>query len=196
VVTIDLSPAADITLDVSDSAAVAAAAHEIGPVDILVNSAGMLGPSGSSWEVSDAAWAQTLAVNLTGTFYTCRAFIPGMVERGWGRVVNVASMAAKEGNAFIAAYAASKAGVVGLTKSLGKETATTGVLVNAVTPGLIATAMTAGPPEQMAQLAGRIPMRRIGEAAEVAELVAWLASDACSYSTGAVYDISGGQATY
>src|SRR6185295_19117941 len=127
----------------------------------------------------------------------CRAFIPGMRERGWGRIVNFSSMAGKDGNPNLSAYSASKAAVIGLTKSLGKELATRGVLVNAIAPAVIATPMNATTaPEVLAHLTSLIPMRRIGTADEVAELVAWLASDKCSFSTGAVYDISGGRATY
>jgi 3-oxoacyl-[acyl-carrier protein] reductase len=138
-----------------------------------------------------------MAVNVTGTFNLCRAFVPRMREKGWGRIVNMASMAGKDGNPELSAYSASKAAVIALTKSLGKELATTGVLVNAVAPAVIETPMLATTsPEVLAHLTSLIPMRRLGRAEEVAELVAWLASDKCSFSTGAVYDISGGRATY
>jgi NAD(P)-dependent dehydrogenase (short-subunit alcohol dehydrogenase family) len=126
-----------------------------------------------------------------------RAFIPGMVERGWGRVVNFASMAGKDGNPNLAVYSASKAAVIALTKSAGKELATTGVLINAIAPAVIATPMNdATAPDVLAHITSLIPMKRVGEATEVAELVAWLASEKVSFSTGAVYDISGGRATY
>jgi 3-oxoacyl-[acyl-carrier protein] reductase len=197
VVTLDLSADADYTVDVSDPAAVAAAAARIGPADILVNSAGIIGPSKPLWEVTDEEWARTFAVNVSGTFNLCRAFAPGMRERGWGRIVNIASMAGKDGNPNLSAYSASKAAVIALTKSLGKELATSGVLVNAIAPAVIETPMNDGTaPAVLEHLTSLIPMRRLGRPAEVAELIAWLASDKCSFSTGAVYDISGGRATY
>jgi NAD(P)-dependent dehydrogenase (short-subunit alcohol dehydrogenase family) len=197
VVTLDIAPGADIIIDISDAAAVAAAAERIGPVDILINSAGIVGPNKPLWEITDQEWATTFVVNVTGTFNLCRAFVGGMREKGWGRIVNFASMAGKDGNPNLSAYSASKAAVIGLTKSLGKELATSGVLVNAIAPAVIATPMNdATSPEVLAHITSLIPMRRVGRAAEVAELVAWLASDKCSFSTGAVYDISGGRATY
>jgi 3-oxoacyl-[acyl-carrier protein] reductase len=173
------------------------AAERIGHVDILINSAGVIGPNRPLWEITDQEWARTLAVNVNGTFNLCRAFVPRMRDKGWGRIVNLASMAGKDGNPNLSAYSASKAAVIALTKSLGKELATTGVLVNAVAPAVIDTPMLgATSPEVLAHLTSLIPMRRVGRAEEVAELVAWLASDKCSFSTGAVYDISGGRATY
>jgi len=197
VITLDIAAGADVCLDVTDAGAVRDAAEHIGPVDILINSAGVIGPSRVLWEIADHEWARTLAVNVTGTFNLCRAFVPGMREKGWGRVVNLASMAGKDGNPNLSAYSASKAAVIALTKSLGKELATTGVLVNAVAPAVIETPMLdATSPEVLAHLTSLIPMGRLGRAAEVAELIAWLASDRCSFSTGAVYDISGGRATY
>jgi NAD(P)-dependent dehydrogenase (short-subunit alcohol dehydrogenase family) len=197
VITLDIAPGADIITDVSDPAAVAAAAERIGPIDILINSAGIVGPNKPLWETTAEEWAATFAVNVTGTFNLCRAFVGGMREKGWGRIVNFASMAGKDGNPNLSAYSASKAAVIGLTKSLGKELATSGVLVNAVAPAVIATPMNdATSPEVLAHITSLIPMRRVGRPAEVAELVAWLASDKCSFSTGAVYDISGGRATY
>jgi 2-dehydro-3-deoxy-L-rhamnonate dehydrogenase (NAD+) len=196
VVTADLAPGADLRLDVTSSAAVEEAAADLA-VDVLVNSAGIIGPNKPFTEVADDEWAATFAVNVTGVFRMCRAFVPGMVARGWGRVVNVASIAGKEGNPNLAAYSASKAAVLGLTKSLGKELADSGVLVNAVAPAVIETPMNAATaPAVLERLVSLIPMRRMGTAHEVAELVAWLASDRCSFSTGAVYDISGGRATY
>jgi 3-oxoacyl-[acyl-carrier protein] reductase len=197
VITLDVAPGADIIVDVSDPAAVAAAAQRIGPVDILINSAGIVGPNKPLWETTADEWAATFAVNVTGTFNLCRAFLGGMREKGWGRIVNFASMAGKDGNPNLSAYSASKAAVIGLTKSLGKELATSGVLVNAIAPAVFATPMNdATSPEVLAHITSLIPMRRVGRPAEVAELVAWLASDRCSFSTGAVYDISGGRATY
>jgi NAD(P)-dependent dehydrogenase (short-subunit alcohol dehydrogenase family) len=197
VVTLDLAAQADHVVDVSDPAAVAEVAERIGPVDILINSAGIIGPNKPLWEVTDAEWTRTFAVNTYGTFNMCRAFLPGMRERGWGRIVNLASMAGKDGNPNLSAYSASKAAVIGLTKSLGKELATAGVLVNAITPAVIDTPMNADTsPAVLEYLTGLIPMRRLGRPEEVAELVAWLVSNRCSFSTGAVYDISGGRATY
>ena len=196
VVTADLAPGADLRLDVTSSAAVEEAAADLS-VDVLVNSAGVIGPNKPFTEVDDDEWAATFEVNVTGVFRMCRAFIPGMVARGWGRVVNVASIAGKEGNPNLSAYSASKAAVIGLTKSLGKELATSGVLVNAVAPAVIETPMNAATaPAVLDRLVSLIPMHRMGSAREVAELVAWLASDRCSFSTGAVYDISGGRAVY
>jgi NAD(P)-dependent dehydrogenase (short-subunit alcohol dehydrogenase family) len=197
VVTWDISSDADIVVDVGDAHAVNAAAAHVGVVDILINSAGIVGPNTPLWEIADDDWARTFAVNVTGTFNMCRAFVPGMRERGWGRVVNFASMAGKDGNPNLSAYSASKGAVIALTKSLGKELATSGVLVNAIAPAVIQTPMNATTSrEVLDHLTSLIPMRRLGRADEVAELVAWLASDKCSFSTGAVYDISGGRATY
>ena len=197
VVTLDIAAGADIIADVRDPAAVGAAAQRTGPVDILVNSAGIVGPNKPLWEITDEEWAVTFAVSVQGTFNLCRAFVPGMRERGWGRIVNFASMAGKDGNPNLSAYSAAKGAVIALTKSLGKELATSGVLVNAVAPAVIETPMNAQTsPEVLAHLTSLIPMHRLGRADEVAELVAWLASGKCSFSTGAVYDISGGRATY
>ena len=197
VVTLDIAPGADVLVNVTDAEAVSDVARRIGPVDILINSAGIIGPNRPLWEITDEEWARTLAVNVNGTFNLCRAFVPRMMEQGWGRIVNLASIASKDGNPNLSAYSASKAAVIALTKSLGKELATTGVLVNAVAPAVIETPMLgATSPEVLAHLTSLIPMRRVGRPEEVAELVAWLASDKCSFSTGAVYDISGGRATY
>jgi 3-oxoacyl-[acyl-carrier protein] reductase len=184
-------------LDVSDAAAVRRLVAEHGPFDIVVNSAGVVGPNKPMWEVSDDEWRSTLAVNLDGVFHVCRAVVPAMVERGWGRIVNIASIAGKEGNPNLAAYSASKAAVIGFTKSIGKELATTGVLVNSIAPAVIATPMNSDTaPEVLQYMIAKIPMARTGSAEEVAALVLWLSSDECSFSTGACYDISGGRATY
>ena len=184
-------------LDIADSAAVNAAIAAHAPIDVLVNSAGILGPNMPVWEVSDEEWAAAINTNLTGTFNTIRAALPGMRERGWGRIVNIASIAGKEGNPNLAAYSAGKAAVIGLTKSVGKEVAGDGVLVNAVAPAVIATPMNAvTEPETIEYMVSRIPMGRVGQPEEVAALVSWLASDECSFSTGHTYDITGGRATY
>ena len=197
VVTLDRTAGADVVLDITDEAAVASAVAELGAIDILVNSAGIVGPNQPLLEISTADWDQTFAVNVRGTFQLCRAVIPGMRERGWGRIVNFASMAGKDGNANLSAYSASKAAVIAMTKSLGKELATSGILVNVIAPAVIDTPMNAATaPDVLARLTSLIPMQRIGRPEEVAELVAWLTSDKCSFSTGAVYDISGGRATY
>lgn len=197
VITFDRSPDADYTVDVTDAAAVAAAVASAGPVDILVNSAGIVGPNRPLWEVDPADWQRTFDVNVNGTFTVIQAVVPGMIDRGWGRIVNIASMAGKDGNPNLSAYSASKAAVIGLTKSLGKELAKTGVIVNAIAPAVIETPMNAATsPEVLAHITSLIPMGRVGRADEVAALITWLTSDECSFSTGAVYDISGGRATY
>jgi 3-oxoacyl-[acyl-carrier protein] reductase len=184
-------------VDVSDTAAVTTLREAIGPVDILIQSAGVVGPNKPMWDVLDAEWDLTMRVNLTGIFAMMRAFIPSMKERGWGRIVNIASIAGKEGNPNLAAYSASKAAVIGLTKSVGKELATSGVLVNSVAPAVISTPMNSDTaPHVLEYMLSKIPMGRSGTVEEVASLVAWLASDECGFSTGACYDISGGRATY
>lgn len=166
-------------------------------VDVLVNNAGIAGRSLPSWELPDGEWEKVMAIDLSGVYYGCRAVIPHMVGRRWGRIINIASIAGKEGNPNAVPYSAAKAGVIGMTKALAKEVATTGVLVNAVTPAVIETPIL----EQVsdahrAYMVSRIPMGRTGLPTEVGALVAWLASDECSFSTGAVFDISGGRATY
>ena len=197
VITVDRAGDPDELVDVTDAAAIAGLAQRVGDVDILINSAGIVGPNVPLIESDLGAWRQTFDVNVLGTVAMMRAFVPGMVENAWGRVVNFASMAGKDGNPNLSAYSASKAAVIALTKSAGKELATTGVLVNAVAPAVIATAMNdSTAPDVLAHITSLIPMKRMGEPREVAELVAWLASDKVSFSTGAVYDISGGRATY
>lgn len=197
VVTVDVAGECDLTLDITDAASVSRAAAELGPVDILINSAGIVGAQGPLLASTTEQWQQVLDVNVLGTVNMMRAFVPDMVERGWGRVVNFASMAGKDGNPNLSIYSASKAAVIALTKSAGKELATTGVIVNAIAPAVIATPMNDGTePDVLAHITSLIPMKRVGTAEEVAELVAWLSSDRVSFSTGAVYDISGGRATY
>ncbi|GGN40344.1 SDR family NAD(P)-dependent oxidoreductase [Streptomyces fuscichromogenes] len=196
VITLDLK-GADVSADVTDEEALRRVAEDIGHVDILVNSAGVVGPNRPLLETTVEQWRRVLDVNVLGTVNTMRVFVPGMCERGWGRVVNFASMAGKDGNPNLAPYSASKGAVIALTKSVGKELATSGVLVNVITPAVFATPMNdSTSPDVLAHITGLIPMRRIGRPEEVAELVAFLASDRVSFSTGAVYDISGGRATY
>jgi 3-oxoacyl-[acyl-carrier protein] reductase len=184
-------------LDVSDPGAVNVLVAELSPIDVLVNSAGVVGPNLPIWDVPDDGWAHTMAVNLTGTFNTMKAVLPQMRERGWGRIVNIASIAGKEGNPNLSAYSASKAGVIGLTKSVAKEVAQDGVIVNSVAPAVIATPMNEDTAQHVLDyMISKIPMGRVGQPEEVAALVSWLASDECSFSTGHAYDISGGRATY
>jgi 2-dehydro-3-deoxy-L-rhamnonate dehydrogenase (NAD+) len=197
VITLDRQAGADVCVDLTDATATREAVEKVGPIDVLVNSAGIVGPNCALWESGDEEWRRTFDVNVFALVGLLRLVIPGMRDRGWGRIVNLASMAGKDGNPNLSAYSASKAAVIGLTKSLGKELATSGVIVNAVAPAVIATEMNATTsPEVLTYLTELIPMRRLGEAEEVAELIAWLASDRVSFSTGAVYDISGGRATY
>jgi 3-oxoacyl-[acyl-carrier protein] reductase len=196
VITLDLG-GADVSADVTDDEALRRIAADVGPVDVLCNSAGVVGPNKPLVDTTPDEWRRTFEVNVLGTVNTLRVFVPGMVERGWGRVVNFASMAGKDGNPNLAAYSASKAAVIGLTKSVGKELATSGVLVNAIAPAVIATPMNeATAPEVLAHITSLIPMKRVGRPEEVAELVSFLCSDRVSFSTGAVYEISGGRATY
>jgi 3-oxoacyl-[acyl-carrier protein] reductase len=188
-------------LDVTDAEAVQRAADAtvaaLGGIDILVASAGITGPNHPTWEYPVAAWDKVIDVNLKGVFYCNRAVVPAMQKGGYGRIVNIASIAGKEGNPNASAYSASKAGVIGLTKSLGKELAATQIRVNCVTPAAVKTAifdqMT---PQQIDWMLSKIPIARFGEIDEVASLVLWLASEECSFSTGAVFDVSGGRATY
>jgi 3-oxoacyl-[acyl-carrier protein] reductase len=193
--------ATGVLFDVRDPVAVATSIGSIreeqGALDIVVNAHGVGGPLAPLHEHSDAQWEALLGVNLTGVFNVCRSALPAMLDGGGGRIVNIASVAGKEGNPNSAAYSASKAGVIGLTKALAREVASQGVLVNCVTPGVIDTAMVqASDTELVEYVVSRTPMGRLGLPAEVAEMVAWLCSSACSFSTGAVFDISGGRASY
>ncbi|MGA8050421.1 MAG: SDR family NAD(P)-dependent oxidoreductase [Burkholderiales bacterium] len=188
-------------LDVTDPAAVErgtkSALEVFGKIDVLVNNAGIAGLNAPTVDYPVEEWHKVIAVNLTSQFLTCRAVAPHMVRRKYGRIVNIASIAGKEGNPNAVAYSASKAGVVSLTKSLGKELASTGVLVNCVTPAAAKTAIFDQMTEQhINYMLSKIPMARFVQVDEIAALVGWLASEDCSFSTGAVFDISGGRATY
>src|SRR5947209_3892988 len=187
----------DISSSAEVGSAVRRAEDELGKIDILVNSAGVPGASMRTSDLPDDEWRQVMEVNADGTFFVCRAVVPGMVERGYGRIVLVSSIAGKEGNPMAPAYSASKAAVIALTKALGKDLAQTGVLVNCVAPAVIETPILKGlTPEHVDYMVERIPVGRMGTAEEVAALICWLASDECSFSTGATYDISGGRAVY
>jgi 2-dehydro-3-deoxy-L-rhamnonate dehydrogenase (NAD+) len=192
-----LTLAADVAHSGQVEAAVTRVEAELGPIDILVCSAGIPGRSLRTLEVDDAEWKRVLAVNADGVFYCNRAVLAGMVERGYGRIVNVASIAGKEGNPMAAAYSASKAAVIATTKAIAKDVAQTGVLVNCIAPAVIDTPILDGITEEhVGYMLERIPMGRMGTTEEVATLVCWLASEECSFSTGATYDISGGRAVY
>jgi 2-dehydro-3-deoxy-L-rhamnonate dehydrogenase (NAD+) len=190
-----------VTADISDvseaSSVVDRAAGRFGRVDILINNAGVAGRSVPTWELDNHDWTSVVGVNLTGTFMLIREVLPHMRSQGYGRIVNVASIAGKEGNPNAVPYSASKAGVIGLTKAVAKEVATDNILVNCVTPAVIETEILEQiSKEHLQYMLTRIPMGRAGQPEEVAELIAWLASERCSFSTGAVFDISGGRATY
>jgi 2-dehydro-3-deoxy-L-rhamnonate dehydrogenase (NAD+) len=187
--------------DIAEPREVAAAVEHVeatlGRIDILVNSAGIPGQSLSTADTPVEEWRHVMAVNADGTFHMCRAVVPGMVSRGYGRIVLVASIAGKEGNPMAPAYSASKGAVIALTKAIGKDLAGTGVLVNCIAPAVIETPILEGLTEEhVGYMVERIPLGRVGTPREVAALICWLASDECSFSTGAVYDISGGRATY
>ena len=190
-----------VTVDISDPASVEGAADATmrlnDRTDILVNNAGIAGPTKRTWEVSPDEWQAVLQVNLFGVFLCCRAIVPRMLEQQYGRIVNVASIAGKEGNPNASPYSATKAGVIGLTKTLGKELAQDGVIVNCVTPAVIETEILETVPQShIDYMLSRIPMGRVGKAPEVAAMVAWLCSADCSFTTAGVFDLSGGRATY
>ena len=192
-----LGPVSGAVVELTDDAAVAAATAAQPRIDILVNNAGITGGNATTWELDPVVWRRVIEVNLIAPYLTCRHVVPHMIQRGWGRIVNIASVAGKEGNPNASHYSASKAGLIALTKSVAKETATKGILVNAITPAVAKTAMF----EQMTQahidyMLGKIPMGRLLEVQEIAAMVAWLSSEDCSFSTGAVFDITGGRATY
>ena len=191
---------ADVTDPYAVEAAHAATVDRFGGIDVLVNDAGISGPTVRTWEYTLEDWNRVVAVNLTGTFICCKAVAPGMMARGYGRIVNLASIAGKEGPAGCPAYAAAKAGVIGLTKSLAKEVVDAGVLVNCVTPSATRTQfldqLSESHLQHILDTNDSIPMGRLGEVEDVARLVAWLCSEDCSFSTGAAFDVSGGRATY
>ena len=188
---------ADVTRSADVDRAVAAAHAWADRLDVVVNNAGITGRSYPIWELSDEDWCQVLDVDLTSVFFVCRAAVKLMLPRQAGRIVNIASIAGKEGNATLVPYSAAKAGVIGLTKAVAKEVATKGILVHAVAPAVIGTELLKQmTKETLDTLVAKIPMGRVGTPAEVAALVAWLASDECTFTTGAVHDLSGGRATY
>jgi 2-dehydro-3-deoxy-L-rhamnonate dehydrogenase (NAD+) len=194
---LDGTPKVDVADPASVDAALKASLKELGKIDVLVNNAGIAGKNAPTVDYPIDEWERVLRVNLTSQFLCCRALAPHMIKARYGRIVNIASIAGKEGNPNAVAYSASKAGVISLTKSLGKELAQTGVLVNCVTPAAAKTAIF----DQMAEthiqyMLSKIPMNRFVNVDEVASLVCWLASEDCSFSTGGVFDISGGRATY
>ncbi len=197
----EMPGAHEVALDVTDSDQVVRAmektASDLGKIDIMVASAGITGPNATLWEYPIEAWRQVIDVNLNGLFYCNRAAVPQLLRNGYGRIVNIASVAGKEGNPNASAYSASKAGVIGLTKSLGKELAKTEIRVNCVTPAAVQTPMF----QQMTQshidfMLSKIPMGRFGRIDEVTSLICWLSSEECSFSTGAIFDVSGGRAVY
>ena len=190
-----------VALDVSNHAAVVAAAAEsrnaLGQVDILVNSAGITGATAPMWEYPVDSWKHVFAINVHGLFHCCREVVPFMVESGYGRIVNLSSVAGKEGNPNASAYSASKAAVIGLTKSLGKELAEKGVIANALTPATFESPILAQLPQtQVDYMRSKIPMGRLGNIEESAAVVCFMASEECSFTTAATFDTSGGRTTF
>jgi 2-dehydro-3-deoxy-L-rhamnonate dehydrogenase (NAD+) len=190
-----------VAVDVADAASVERAVQQVlertGQIDILVNNAGIAGPAKFIWEQTDEDWQRNIAINLTGVFHFCRAVVPHMRKQQYGRIVNIASIAGKEGNPRMVPYSATKAAVIGLTKSLGKEVATDGICVNAVSPAVVHTQILDQlTPEQVSYMTERIPMRRTGKPEEIANVVHFLSSKECSFVTAQCYDASGGRATY
>jgi 3-oxoacyl-[acyl-carrier protein] reductase len=189
--------AVDVTALASVTQAVAATVAALGGIDILVNNAGIAGANATVWQLDPEEWKRVLEINLNGPFLCCHEVVPEMLKKGYGRIVNIASIAGKEGNPNASHYSASKAGVVALTKSLGKELAQKGVIVNCVTPAVIETdILKQMEPYHIEYMLSKIPMGRFGQKTEAAALVAWLCSEDCSFTTGAVFDLSGGRATY
>jgi 3-oxoacyl-[acyl-carrier protein] reductase len=187
----------ELTSDAEVAAAAARTIAAAGRIDIVVNNAGITGGNGTTWELAPDVWRRVLEVNLVAPYLVCRAIVPHMIENRYGRIVNVASVAGKEGNPNASHYSASKAGLIALTKSLAKELATKGVLVNAIAPAAAKTAMFATMTQQHIDfMLSKIPMGRFIEVHEIAAMVAWIASEDCSFTTGSVFDLSGGRATY
>ena len=187
----------DVTSAGSAEAMASVLLERTGRIDILVNNAGIAGPSRPLWEQAEEDWRRVLEVNLNGVFHCCRAVLPAMREKRYGRIVNIASVAGKEGNPNMGPYSTSKAAVIGLTKSLAKEVATEGICVNAVAPAVVRTPILDQlTPEQVEYMTSRIPMRRTGRIEEIAAVVHFLASPDCSFVTGQCYDASGGRSTY
>ena len=191
------SIAVDVTIPSSVEAAIQGLLQGNKSIDILVNNAGVAGKAAPLWEQTDSDWLKVLAVNLNGVFFMCRAVVPHMRSRGYGRIVNIASVAGKEGNPNMVAYSASKSGVIGLTKSIAKEVASEGICINAISPAVIRTKILDQlTPAQVAYMVERIPMKRTGQPEEVAAVVHFLASRDSSFVTGQCYDVSGGRSTY
>jgi len=187
----------DVTNAESVEAGVQTTLTAFGKIDLLVNNAGIAGTNAKLWETTPEEWRRVVEINLNGPFLCCRGVVPQMLKNGYGRIVNIASIAGKEGNPNAAHYSASKAGVIGLTKSLGKELATSNILVNCITPAVIETDILKQLTQQHVDyMLSKIPMSRFGQKEEAAALVAWLCSENCSFTTGAVFDLSGGRATY
>jgi 3-oxoacyl-[acyl-carrier protein] reductase len=187
----------DVSNPESVERAAASTSRVVDRIEILVNNAGIAGATRRTWELTPDEWQAVLQVNLFGVFLCCRAIVPRMIEQRYGRIVNVASIAGKEGNPNASHYSATKAGVIALTKSLGKEVARDGVVVNCVTPAVIETPILGGVPQSHIEyMLARIPMGRVGQPAEVAAMIAWLSSGDCSFTTAGVFDLSGGRATY
>jgi NAD(P)-dependent dehydrogenase (short-subunit alcohol dehydrogenase family) len=188
-------------VDVTDAAKVVSAAEAVyskfGHIDVLVASAGITGPTARLWEYPVEEWQRVIDIDLHGVFYSCRAVVPQMLKHDYGRIVNISSVAGKEGNPNASAYSTAKAAVIGLTKSLGKELASSGIRVNCVTPATFKSPILDQLPQsQIDYMKSKIPMGRLGETSEVAALICWLASEECSFSTAATFDISGGRTTY
>lgn len=197
----ELGSVCAVTVELTDEASVEAAAQRTvqthGAIHALVNSAGITGGNGLTWELPVDMWRRVIEVNLIGCYLTCRAVVPRMIEQGYGRIVNIASVAGKEGNPNASHYSASKAGLIGLTKSLGKELATKNVLVNAVTPAAAKTGIFDSMSQQhIDYMLAKIPMNRLLLPEEAAAMIVWLCSEDCAFSTGSVFDLSGGRATY
>jgi len=189
--------AVELSDEASVQAGTNAAVQTHGRIDALVNSAGITGGNAPTWELPPDVWRRVIEVNLVGCYLTCRAVVPQMIKQGYGRIVNIASVAGKEGNPNASHYSASKAGLIGLTKSLGKELAKSGVLVNAVTPAAAKTPIfDSMKPEHIEFMLSKIPMGRFLQVEEAAAMIAWLATGDCAFTTGAVFDLSGGRATY